>query len=85
MSKGLINTLTYFYRFINLGRGTLTKDELDAMGQSAHIMASRAKDVINAGAPEEISQDTAIELNQAAMIEQHIVESIDWQLRQEII
>ena len=85
MSKGLINSLTYIYRFINMGRGVLTKDELSVMGQNAHIMSTRAKDIINVGAPEEISQDTALDLNQAVMIEQHIAESIDWQLRQEII
>lgn len=85
MSKGLINSLTYIYRFINLGRGVLTKDELNIMGQNAHIMSTRAKDIINVGTPEEISQDTAMDLNQAVMIEQHIAESIDWQLRQEII
>lgn len=85
MSKGLINSLTYIYRFVNLGRGILSSDELGAMKLNAHIMSTRAKDVINAGAPDEIDQDTAIDLNQAAMIEQHIAESIDWQLRQEII
>lgn len=42
MSKGLINSLTYIYRFINLGRGVLTKDELNIMGQNAHIMSTRA-------------------------------------------
>ena len=85
MGKGLINSLTYMYRFINLGRGTLTKDDLSAMGLSAHVMAAKAKDVINVGALDEISTDTVADLNQAAMIEQHIAEAIDWQLRQEII
>ena len=85
MSKGLINSLTYIYRFINLGRGVLTKEELNIMGQNAHIMSTRAKDIVNVGTPDEICQDAALDLNQAVMIEQHIAESIDWQLRQEII
>ena len=85
MSKGLINTLTYIYRFVNLGRGILSNDELGVIKLNAHIMSTRAKDIINVGTPDEACQDTAIDLNQAAMIEQHIAESIDWQLRQEII
>ena len=86
MSKGLVSTLTYIYRFINLGRGILTADELMGMESAAHTMTFRAKDVLNANAEsEQVTNVTAVDLNQAAMIEQHIEESIEWQLRQEII
>ena len=86
MSKGLISALTYIYRFVNLGRGFLTADELKIIRSNAGIMATRAPEIIGANTDDEqITSSTKLDLNQAAMIEQHIAESIDWQLRQEII
>lgn len=86
MSKGLISTLTYIYRFINLGRGFLTADELKIIRSNASIMVTKAPEIIGANTDDEqITSSTTLDLNQAAMIEQHIAESIEWQLRQEII
>lgn len=86
MGKGLISTLTYMYRFINLGRGALSAEELGTLGASAHTLSNRAGDVMRLDPESDpASPEAALDLHQAAMIEQHIAESIDWQLRQEII
>lgn len=84
MSRGLIATLTYMYRFVSLGRGSLNTEELRAMAQSADTMAAKARDVIQmTGEP--LTQEAEGDLKQAALVDQHIEEMVDWMLRQEII
>lgn len=86
MTKGLISTLSYMYRFIAMGRGILSGDELGKMRDSAGVMADKAKDIVNAQAAlEPISQDAATDLNEARLIDQHIDEMVDWLLRQEVV
>ena len=85
MSKGLLSTLTYMYRFVSLGRGLLTREEMQTLRGSADTMTGKARDMINRMDEGEISQEAAIDLNQAALVDQHIDEMVDWMLRQEVV
>lgn len=86
MTKGLISTLTYMYRFIAMGRGVLNKDELLTVKANADMMSSRAGDVLKM-CPDENTDAQAIktDLAEAALVDQHIDEMVDWLLRQEIV
>lgn len=84
MSRGLIATLTYIYRFVSLGRGALNAEELGAMAKSADAMTAKARDVIQM-TDEKLDHDAETDLAQAALVDQHIEEMVDWMLRQEII
>lgn len=84
MSRGLIATLTYMYRFVSLGRGSLNTEELRVMAQSADAMTAKARDVIKM-TDQAITREAESDLEQAALVDQHIEEMVDWMLRQEIV
>lgn len=84
MYKGLLRTLTYMYRFITLGRGALSAEELSQGAAWAGTMVKTAPEVIepdSGDAPEEIKMDLA----QAEIVEQHIEEMVVWITHTEIV
>lgn len=84
MYKGLLKTLTYMYRFITLGRGALSAEELSQGAAWAGTMVKTAPEVIEpdpGDKPEEIKLDLA----QAEIVEGHIEEMVAWLQHLEIV
>lgn len=84
MYKGLINTLTYMYRFIAMGRGQLSKDEIESIGAGAHTLAGKAPQVLtNDGS--QVTDDERLDLEEAVLVDQHISEMVQWLISLEIV
>ena len=84
MYRALIQTLTFMYRFISLGLGKLTAQELTQGSAWADTLVRNAPTVIE---PE--TGDDPVEakqlLAQAELIDQHIEEMAVWIATQEIV
>ena len=77
MTRGLIDYLTYTYRFIHKGSGILKAPDLQAIGVGASVMVRTAPGIL--------PQDTDLEevsrtMQEAQLIDHHIEESIAWLL-----
>lgn len=79
MTRGLIDSLTYAYRYLHKGRGILTAEDAQAIRAGTRAMVKNAPAVLADEA------ELRITLDEAQLIEQHIDESVDWLLRQEIV
>ena len=84
MYRALIQTLTFMYQFISLGRGKLTAQELaDGVGW-ARVLAGKAPGVIEPETGDDPAESKLV-LAQAEIIEQHIEEMVAWINAQEIV
>ena len=84
MYRGLVNTLTYMYRFVAMGRGRLKKDELEKLAGSAGLMATKAPQVL-ADEFATLTEDDRQALSQAVLVDQHIDEMVKWLIDLEIV
>ena len=84
MYKGLLRTLTYMYQFVTLGRERMSKDEMQGIANAADTIATRAPEILE---PEDGGslQQNKIDLEQAAMVDQHIIEMVQWLINLEIV
>lgn len=81
--KDLVRTLSFLYHFTNLGRGKLSRGQLTEIGGTGRTLTENARRVLDDG--QGFTQEEEIDLAQAALIEQHIIEITQWMLSQEVI
>lgn len=82
MYKGLIDNLAFVYGFIARGRERMTNEERRVVANGAHMLVSKAKDVL--GREDETAQDRA-DLEMARRMDDHIDDSVVFLQHLEIV
>lgn len=83
MFKELVKTMGFLYTYASRGRGKLTRGQLQQIGDTGDMLVKNAQPVLSDGQP--MSKDERTDLEQAAMMEQHILEIVHFLLSQEIM
>ena len=83
MFKEMIKSLGFLYMFISRGRGKLSRDELVAMRTASGTFVNKSEILLDQG--DVITPDQRIDLEEAAMMEQHVTEIVQFLLNQEIM
>jgi len=83
MFKELIKSLGFMYTFISRGRGKMTREELQAMQATGHTFVSKNEILLDQG--ETMTPDQKIDLEQAALMEQHVIEIVQFLLNTEVM
>lgn len=81
--RELVRTMSFLYRFASLGRGKLTQGQLREIESTGALLTNSAEAVL--ADPSGISQDEKTDLEQAAMMEQHIAEIVQYIISLEIV
>ena len=83
MFKEMIKSLGFLYMFISRGRGKLSRDELVAMRTASGTFVNKSEILLDQG--DAITPDQRIDLEEAAMMGQHVTEIVQFLLNQEIM
>lgn len=83
MFKELIKSLGFMYTFISRGRGRLTKAELQDIAAAGDTFVSKPEILLDQG--ESMTADQKIDLDQAVLMEQHVVEIVQFLLNTEVM
>lgn len=83
MFKELLARIGFDYAYISRGRGKLTAEELQQISGAGKTVVEKAQLVLGDGMPLDKEQQT--DLQQAAMMEQHVIELVQFLLSQEIM
>lgn len=83
MFHELVKTMGFLYTYASRGRGKLTRGQLGQIRDTGGMLVQNAEKVLgeNGG----ISKDERTDLTQAVMMEQHIIEVVQYLVSQEII
>lgn len=83
MFKELIKSLGFMYTFISRGRGRLTKAELQDIAAAGGTFVRKPEILLDQG--ETMTPDQKIDLDQAVLMEQHVVEIVQFLLNTEVM
>ena len=83
MFKELIKSLGFMYTFISRGRGKLTKAELQDIAAAGGTFVSKPEILLDQG--EAMTPDQKIDLDQAVLMEQHVVEIVQFLMNTEVM
>lgn len=83
MFKELVKTMGFLYTYASRGRGKLTRGQLKELESAGALLTCNAEKVL--GEPQGISRDERVDLEQAVMMEQHIIEIVQYIVSQEIM
>lgn len=83
MFKKLLDSMVFAYSFVCKGRGKLSSEELGHITETGRIYTEKAQLVLNDGLP--MDKEQQLDLMQAVIMEQHIMEITQFLLNQEIM
>ena len=83
MFKELVHTMGFLYTYASRGRGKLSEGQLRGIEETGATLTVNAEAVL--GGKDQLSSDEKTDLEQAVMMEQHIMEVVQFILAQEII
>ena len=83
MFKKLLDAMAFSYGFVCKGRGKLTREQLNHITETGKIYTENAQLVLNDGLP--LDKEQKLDLMQAVMMEQHIIEITQFLLNAEIM
>ncbi len=81
MFKELVKTMGFLYTYASRARGKLTRGQLQEIKNTGATLTVNAENVLGDRQP--LTKDERVDLEQAVMMEQHIIEVVQYIIGQE--